>query len=1144
MKRQSIYAGIFLLAIVLLATAGTKLSQMRRTTTLKSNDLFMVVRTTDGKRTNFTIETRYLGPELGPYITNSGSGGSGNSIASDSGKGTNTDFYGTVELFGQDFFSGATANVFSNSVTIGGDLSLQGFSDVAATLTALGTNITYSSNELYSQIVAAGISANTATNIARYWATNAALQVSNQLLLTLAAKTNPTLYGTVTIDSATANEVAAFSSGKGLVPVPGVSPTELGFIDGLTENVQDALNAFSSGALTSFASGISNVVYLNSASNVVSTLSNVVSGTRYVLAKGAEWPVRADSVKSNGLGAINIFNKTNVEIVGYGATIYATNIGDVLFLTNCHNFQIEGLTVKGTVETNYAALGPIGVVWGALGFFACNDLRLYHNRIIDHHDHGMLDYASQGGNWKPATTNVQGRFNFFYNGGSMRTNEGIAKDGTAIVPTGGDWTDNTIMYWLRGIEPYIENLSGSATAQNTLLARNRIINSMDDAILTAGSTNAHGLIIEDNIIEWHPGATWRGSNFIVSATGININGGQRVKILRNKIHNAPNYDISIIGDLHKHGYQINDNTGDGHFYASSGGGGIQINTTAALWPNNAFEVNRNYISNKRIYGMALAGIRNSEAVGNTLINTGTNAYTRALWIYTDGSMGVSNVVLRDTTIINDERSAGVPTRGIDIESGAKAMRILNTKINGISTEINNGAGSEVLIRNHTTGSTNQLATIGNLNVASNALASASGGGSGTNNPVLSASPTIAIIANQTARAMFTTNASFAWTITGASNQSTVVEVELANTSTNTIYATNALAPHVVEYGSNVTTLAIAPTSKLITRSWLNRSNEWVMTTFGAPYALTFSGAGVTMTTNHTTKTVDAAISGSGSGSSSFNETNITVSNTNLILLDVGSFDLFRLSLLTNYNWRVTNISNLRKRAQVYFQQDTNGQRLLGSADVAGGLLQTNANLQATTNANGLDVLEILPGFFSSNAIAWWPQNFQPRIAFTNSLDDGVIDCSAAGQSFLTINGVTASAADYYASGFTSDGQDICKVELNLAVNASETASFFVELRSAAATNSPSQTVLATSDTKTAASIGTTTNYVTFSFPSTVSTASGSTNWWVVRKTSSSAFGLNFGRASGSVNLMKSSPDGIAWTDVSTTRQGNYRTFKP
>jgi hypothetical protein len=481
--------------------------------------------------------------------------------------------------------------------------------------------------------------------------------------------------------------------------------------------------------LVNLSAGISNVVYLNSASNVVSALSNVVSGTRYVLAEGAEWQVRGNSVKSNGLAAINIFNKSNIEIVGYGATIYATNIGDVLFLTNCQNVLIEGLTVKGTVVTNYAALGAVGVVWGAVSYFACDDLRFYRNRIIDHHDHGIWDLASQGGSYKPATTNIQGRFNFFYNGGSMRTNESSSKDGTAIVPTGGDWTDNTIMYWMRGIEPYIENVSGSARAQNTLLARNRIVNCMDDAILTAGSTNTHGLIIEDNIIEWHPGATWRGSNFIVSATGININAGQRVKILRNKIYYAPNFDIDVPGNLEKFGFVIEDNFGYGYFYGASGGGGLEVTSSSAKMPNRGFSIKNNKFEFKRGFGIGLTGVRDSEISGNTLINTGLDS-TRQMWIYSDATTICSNLVIFGNHITSDERDT--PTaNGIDIENLTLATVLAGNTIYGQATSVNNLAGAEVTQYNFDASSTNRFAAIRDLNTASNSLYSAISGGGGT-----------------------------------------------------------------------------------------------------------------------------------------------------------------------------------------------------------------------------------------------------------------------------------------------------------------------------------------------------------------------------------------------------------------------------
>jgi hypothetical protein len=117
----------------------------------------------------------------------------------------------------------------------------------------------------------------------------------------------------------------------------------------------------------------------------------------------------------------------------------------------------------------------------------------------------------------------------------------------------------------------------------------------------------------------------------------------------------------------------------------------------------------------------------------------------------------------------------------------------------------------------------------------------------------------------------------------------------------------------------------------------------------------------------------------------FAESNVIVSSTANILLDLSQSTLFKIYLLTNGTFIFTNQGAGLQRAQCWIQQDTNGQRTT-SWSVAGGLLQTNANLQATTNANGLDLLELSSGFFSTNLTAWWPQNFQARVGFTNSLE--------------------------------------------------------------------------------------------------------------------------------------------------------------
>jgi hypothetical protein len=139
---------------------------------------------------------------------------------------------------------------------------------------------------------------------------------------------------------------------------------------------------------------------------------------------------------------------------------------------------------------------------------------------------------------------------------------------------------------------------------------------------------------------------------------------------------------------------------------------------------------------------------------------------------------------------------------------------------------------------------------------------------------------------------------------------------------------------------------------------------------------------------------DQTWAAAGGGSTAFVVTNVYVTNTSDFVLKLAEFDVFKVFLETNATLILSNASTLSKRAQIYYQQDTNGTRTVGLT-VAGGLLQTNANMQPTTNANALDLLEIMPGFFDTNLLAWWPQNFEPRIGFTNSLAGGGAACSTS-----------------------------------------------------------------------------------------------------------------------------------------------------
>lgn len=353
-----------------------------------------------------------------------------------------------------------------------------------------------------------------------------------------------------------------------------------------------------------------------------------------------------------------------------------------------------------------------------------------------------------------------------------------------------------------------------------------------------------------------------------------------------------------------------------------------------------------------------------------------------------------------------------------------------------------------------------------------------------------------------------------------------------------------MAVYDINTKTNVNSFAAGAASLTKIKLTYASSGLWILDQFEAPKQRIIWGSGLTTVTNGENG-LDITVSSSGGvGTMAFNVTNITVITTNEVVADVGNFDVVKILLLTNLNTlTLSNVSTMTERSQIFFQQDTNGQRFVLNNRVAGGLIQTNANLQPTTNANALDLLEVMPGLFTSNAVVWWPQNFQPRVAFTNSLDDGAIACSADGQSFLTINGVSGSGSIWFASAFVSDGQDICSASLNIAKSASETSDFFLEIYSNAATNVPG-TLLGTSATVPVGSVGTATNYVQFTFPTVISTANLSTNWFVLRKAAATGFSVTMGRASGSANMLKESGDGVNWAIVSATRQVNYTTLKP
>jgi len=154
-----------------------------------------------------------------------------------------------------------------------------------------------------------------------------------------------------------------------------------------------------------------------------------------------------------------------------------------------------------------------------------------------------------------------------------------------------------------------------------------------------------------------------------------------------------------------------------------------------------------------------------------------------------------------------------------------------------------------------------------------------------------------------------------------------------------------------------------------------------------------AGSGVTVTPAGSAGVMTYTVAVAGSVVADV-ETNIIISSTNNALLDLGAANIFRLTLLTNWSEAWTNFTKItnwaNQRARILYQQPTNGGAILNNRTLVSGVVQmpTNQLAQPTTNANALDMLEITPSFFRSNAMAFWPQDFHVRIGFTNSLATG------------------------------------------------------------------------------------------------------------------------------------------------------------
>lgn len=435
------------------------------------------------------------------------------------------------------------------------------------------------------------------------------------------------------------------------------------------------------------------VLELDPSTDLAVALSNAPDNSLIRLTAG-RFPVLPSKVLSNGLGAINIFSKSNLTIEGVpGLTIIdgSSAVGEVLYLTNSSHITMRGVTVVGKVVTNYTLLSGIGHVWGSFAMYAVDNVTVENCRFIDGHDHGIHDLGAQAGWNTISTNNILIRSNYFDNFGSGRTNEVITTDGTAIVPTGWTVEENEFQNCLRCVEPFSESDSIPNPFFNCIIRSNRMINTLDSAILTAGSTNGNRLVIEGNYFFNDPGYSRRGSN-MVPGIAILLNDGHDHVIRGNRIINAPFNGIAIGGSPHHTtGVLIESNIIENIDAGSQGFGIFAIAAGTAEVRN--LVIRNNTISRAKNYAIFLLSTRDALVTGNTIRNPSV-AGGPAIKLSTFNNSSNVNIVIV-SNIISDTTSK--MTHGIEVTTNNHAIRAVENCIEGATIHpIGNQAGAELV----------------------------------------------------------------------------------------------------------------------------------------------------------------------------------------------------------------------------------------------------------------------------------------------------------------------------------------------------------------------------------------------------------------------------------------------------------------
>lgn len=349
-----------------------------------------------------------------------------------------------------------------------------------------------------------------------------------------------------------------------------------------------------------------------------------------------------------------------------------------------------------------------------------------------------------------------------------------------------------------------------------------------------------------------------------------------------------------------------------------------------------------------------------------------------------GTLEVAGLITA-TAGINSSYDVSINNGGLLYVDGASSF--LGEMVVGTGLYFNNLTPNRVMFINAFGYATNVTSSSPSTEyVKADGTTGTPGGSGGTNNPILFSGGTLTLIANQTSRHQHATNASFAWTIAGSSNRSSIFAAQFQNTSTNTIYATNVNGFYSVGLGSNaITTLTIPGNSMLLVDGYLDVSNRWVLTETFAGYALEFANG--TTATNHTTRaiTYTAPLSPTNSVLSNLIGTvgnNLTNESSSALQINSGTLSLSPgvlsnivasghgapyIAVSTN-SGALANVTSLVFRSGIVLSNDSAGIASLHISASSSGTSGNLTNVSLATSASTNLIIDL--GLTSSNYVVF------------------------------------------------------------------------------------------------------------------------------------------------------------------------------